>query len=68
MSVGDSQLFEMYKLHVELAEQAASLREGLNKLYSGLVAGIVAASVLMHRFVPDAATASLSDVSAFGTN
>ena len=57
MSVGDSQLlFEMYKLHAELAEQAASLREGLNKLYSGLVAGIVAASVLVHRFVPDADT------------
>ena len=45
-------LFEIYKLHAELAEQAASLREGLNKLYSGMVASIVAASVLLHRLVP----------------
>ena len=45
-------LFEIYKLHSELAEQTASLREGLNKLYSGLVASIVAASVLLHRLAP----------------
>ena len=57
MSAGDHQLlFEMYQLQVELAEQVASLREGLNKLYSGLVAGIIAASVLTHRFVPDTDT------------
>ena len=49
-------LFETYKLHAELAERAASLREGVNKLYSGMVSGIVAASVLLHRLVPDAAT------------
>ena len=47
-------LFETYKLHAELAERVASLREGLNKLYSGMVASIVAASVLLHRLVPDA--------------
>ena len=47
-------LFETYKLHAELAERVAALREGLNKLYSGMVAGIVAASVLLHRLVPDA--------------
>ena len=46
-------LFEMYKLHAELAEQAASLREGLNKLYSGMVTSVVAASVLIHRVAPD---------------
>ena len=54
MSSNDSHLlFETYKLHAELAEQAASLREGLNKLYSGMVTGIVAASVIMHRLVPE---------------
>ena len=47
-------LFETYKLHAELAERVASLRESLNKLYSGMVASIVAASVLLHRLAPDA--------------
>ena len=49
-------LFDMYKLHAELAEQAAALREGLNKLYSGLVTTIVAASVLLHRLAPNSET------------
>ena len=42
-------LFGMYTLHAELAEQASSSRENLNKLYSGMVTFIVAASVLLHR-------------------
>ena len=50
-------LFETYKLHTELAERVASLREGLNKLYSGMVTSIVAASVLLHRVFPDAEAA-----------
>ena len=55
MSSDDSHfLLEIYKLHVELAERVASLRESLNKLYSGMVISIVAASVLLHRFMPDA--------------
>lgn len=49
-------LFETYKLHAELAERVASLREGLNKLYAGMVTGVVAASVILHRIVPDAET------------
>ena len=49
-------LFEVYKLQSELAERISSLREGVNKLYSALVAGIVAASVLLHRLVPDTET------------
>ena len=48
----DQMLFETYKLHVELAEQVASLREGLNKLYTGIVTGLVAASVLLSRPLP----------------
>ena len=57
MSSDDSHLlFETYKLHAELAEQAASLREDLNKLYSGMVTGIVAASVIVHRLVPETET------------
>lgn len=48
------QLLEIYKLHSELAERVASLREGLNKLYSGMVTSIVAVSVLLYRLVPDA--------------
>lgn len=46
-------LFETYRLHAELAERAASLREGINKLYAALVAGIVAASLLLYRLAPD---------------
>ena len=49
-------LFETYKIHVELAERVASLREGVNKLYSGMVTATVAASVLLHRLVPNAET------------
>ena len=54
MSENGEMLFETYKLHTELAERVASLREGLNKLYSGMVTSIVAASVLLHRLLPDA--------------
>ena len=64
MSVEDQLLFETYKLHAELAERVASLREGLNKLYSSMVAGIVAASVLLHRLLPDTETVWI--VAAFG--
>ena len=42
----------MYKLHVELAERVASSREDINKLHSGMVTGVVAASVLLHRLAP----------------
>lgn len=47
-SVCDRQ-FEIYKLHTELAERVASLREDLNKIYSGMAAGVVAAAILVHR-------------------
>jgi len=47
-------LLETYKLHTELTERVAALRESLNKLYSGMVTGIVAASALMHRLLPNA--------------
>ena len=47
-------LVEVYKLHAALAEQAAASREGLNKLYTGMVSSIVAASVLLHRVAPEA--------------
>ena len=46
-------LIGIYKLHAELAEQVASAREDLSKLYAGMVSSILAASVLLHRFAPD---------------
>ncbi len=49
-------LFGIYKIHAELAERAASSRESLNKLYSGMVTAIVAGSVLIHRVAPDSDT------------
>ena len=52
MSEDSQLLFETYKLHTELAERVASLREGLNKLYSGVVTSIVAASVIFYRLFP----------------
>ena len=50
---GSGTLFGIYKLHAELAEQVSTSRESLNKLYSGMVTSIVAASVLLHRLAPD---------------
>ena len=49
-------LLVIYRLHAELAEQAASAREDLGKLYAGMVSSILAASVLLQRFAPDSAT------------
>ena len=48
-SNGENLLFETYKLHAELAERAASLREDINKLYTGMVTAIIAATVLLQR-------------------
>ena len=39
-----------------MAEQAASAREDLGKLYAGMVSSILAASVLLQRFAPDSET------------
>jgi len=49
-------LFEVYKLHAELAEQTAASREGLNKLYTGMVSSVIVASVLLQRFAPGTET------------
>ena len=49
-------LFETYKLHAELAERVAVLREGVNKLYVGIVVSVLAASVLVYRLAPDTET------------
>ena len=54
MSADDKNLlFDAYKLHAELAERVASIREGLNKLYTGMVATAIAASVFLYRFIPN---------------
>lgn len=47
-----TELIEIYKLHANLAEQVATMREGLNKLYVGIVSSILAACVLLQRFAP----------------
>lgn len=47
-------LFDTYKLHTELAERVAALREGLNKLYTSVVTSTIAASVILYRLFPDA--------------
>lgn len=49
-----NEVLETYKVHVELAERVASLRESMNQLYSGMVTSIVAASILLYRLAPDA--------------
>lgn len=45
-------MFETYKLHAELAERLASLREDVNKIHSGMVTGVVAATVVVNRLTP----------------
>ena len=50
--MSDNALLETYKLHADLAERAASLREEFTKLYTGMVSAIVAAGVLLHRLSP----------------
>ena len=45
-------MFETYRLHAELAERLASLREDVNKLHSGMVTGVVAATVIINRLTP----------------
>ena len=52
----EATLIEIYKLHADLAEQAATSREGLNKLYTGMVSSIIVASVLLQRFAPGTET------------
>lgn len=56
MNAADNEptLMEIYKLHADLAERAAASREGLNKLYTGIVSSIIAASVLIQRVAPAA--------------
>ena len=44
--------FETYKLHAELAERVADTRESLNRLYSGMVVGLIAGMVLVNRIQP----------------
>ena len=51
-----NELFDTYKLHAELADQASHSRERLTAIYSGMVTAIIAASVLIHRFAPDSST------------
>ena len=53
MSPEEGTLVETYKLHAELAERAAALREEFTKLYTGAVAAIIAAGVLVHRLSDD---------------
>ena len=46
-------LLDIYRLHADLGEQAAASREGMNKLYTGMVSSIIAASVLLQRVAPE---------------
>ncbi|MCY3812880.1 MAG: hypothetical protein OXH15_13880 [Gammaproteobacteria bacterium] len=48
-------LLEIYKLHAELAERAAALREDFTKLYTGTAAAIIGAEVLIRRLAVDSA-------------
>ncbi len=45
-------LFEIYKLHSDLAERMANAREGSNKLYAGMITTIVAVSTLVNQIFP----------------
>lgn len=44
-----NRILEIYKVHVELAERVAALRESTNRVYTSTAGGILAASVLLYR-------------------
>ncbi len=46
-------LFEIYKLHSDLAEKISNAREGSNKLYAGMITTIVTISTLVNRIYPN---------------
>ena len=46
-------IFEIYKIHTDLAERAAKAREDVNKLFLGVVGSILTAHVLLYRLTPN---------------
>ena len=60
--------FETFKLHAELAQCVFPLRAGVNKLYSGMGSGIVAAAAVVHRIAPDAVTVWVLPVPFHGSS
>ncbi len=44
------ELLELYKLHAELADRVSQRREGANRLYVGLLAGLAAFLAVLLRF------------------
>lgn len=44
-------LFETYKLHADLEQRVASLREDISKLFTGFLTALIAASIWLHRSV-----------------
>ena len=45
-----NELLEIYKLHAELADRVSQRREGANRLYVGLLAGLAAFLAVLIRF------------------
>ena len=54
-----AQLFEMYKLHAELADRVSQRRAVTNRLYGGLLTGLMAAALAFLRIGPAGETAAL---------
>lgn len=46
----EDRMFEIYKLHADLAERIASSRLNLNKTYTALITSVVAVYMLLSRF------------------
>ena len=48
-TIDQDRLLEIYKVHAELAERVAALRESTNRVYASTAGGVLAASVLLYR-------------------
>ena len=48
-TIDQDHILEIYKVHAELAERVAVLRESTNRVYTSTAGGIIATSVLLYR-------------------
>ena len=58
-TLDQDRLLEIYKVHAELAERVAALRESTNRVYTSTAGGVLATSVLLYRLSVDPTDDSL---------
>ena len=55
----NDELLELYKLHAELADRVSQRREGANRLYAGLLTGLIVALGAVLKLVPSSELANV---------